>query len=106
MVRPRRFSSGRRSASTPVNARTSAVLPWSIWPAVARIMPFLPSFPRKRESGGGHLRRFPPGQARGRLWAPAFTGVTVFQGGVQYVELPDEPRLVFKAAQVEDQPAA
>ena len=24
--------------STPVNARTSAVLPWSIWPAVARIM--------------------------------------------------------------------
>ena len=31
---PRRFSSGSRSASIPVSALTSAVLPWSMWPAV------------------------------------------------------------------------
>ncbi len=37
MVIPRRFSSGSRSVSTPVSAFTSAVLPWSIWPAVPRI---------------------------------------------------------------------
>src|SRR4051812_17150543 len=44
MVMPRRFSSSSRSASMPVRARTSAVLPWSIWPAVPAIiflMPFL-----------------------------------------------------------------
>src|SRR5690348_4244390 len=35
---PRRFSSGSRSVSTPVRARTSDVLPWSMWPAVPRIM--------------------------------------------------------------------
>src|SRR4051812_46614125 len=34
MVMPRRFSSGRRSVSMPVSARTSEVLPWSMWPAV------------------------------------------------------------------------
>ena len=34
MVMPRSFSSGRRSVSTPVRARTRAVLPWSMWPAV------------------------------------------------------------------------
>ena len=38
MVMPRAFSSGRRSVSTPVSARTSAVLPWSMWPAVPTIM--------------------------------------------------------------------
>ncbi len=27
---PRSFSSGRRSVSTPVSARTSVVLPWSM----------------------------------------------------------------------------
>jgi hypothetical protein len=32
------FSSLRRSVSTPVSARTSVVLPWSIWPAVPMIM--------------------------------------------------------------------
>ena len=31
---PRRCSSGRRSASIPVRARRSVVLPWSMWPAV------------------------------------------------------------------------
>ena len=35
---PRAFSSGRRSASTPVSAFTSVVLPWSMWPAVPMIM--------------------------------------------------------------------
>src|SRR5947209_3628876 len=34
MVMPRRFSSSRRSGSVPVNARTSANLPWSMCPAV------------------------------------------------------------------------
>ena len=34
---PRAFSSFRRSASTPVSAFTSAVLPWSMWPAVPTI---------------------------------------------------------------------
>jgi len=38
MERPRAFSSGRRSVSTPVNAFTKTVLPWSMWPAVATIM--------------------------------------------------------------------
>ncbi len=43
MVMPRRFSSGSRSVSTPVSARTSDVLPWSTWPAVPRT---------KRRTGG------------------------------------------------------
>ena len=34
---PRAFSWGRRSVSTPVSARTSAVLPWSMWPAVPSV---------------------------------------------------------------------
>ena len=34
---PRAFSCGRRSVSTPVSARTSAVLPWSMWPAVPSV---------------------------------------------------------------------
>src|SRR5258706_3369255 len=39
---PRRFSSSRRSASMPVRARTRAVLPWSICPAVPTIIFFMP----------------------------------------------------------------
>ena len=35
MEMPRFFSSFRRSVSTPVRARTRAVLPWSIWPGGA-----------------------------------------------------------------------
>ena len=35
---PRAFSSCSRSASMPVSARTSEVLPWSMWPAVPTIM--------------------------------------------------------------------
>ena len=31
---PRRRSSGSRSASIPVSARSRVVLPWSMWPAV------------------------------------------------------------------------
>src|SRR5882762_9944910 len=42
MVMPRRFSSSRRSASIPVRARTSAVLPWSMCPAVPTIIFFMP----------------------------------------------------------------
>ena len=38
MVMPRRFSSARRSASMPVSAFTSLVLPWSMWPAVPTMM--------------------------------------------------------------------
>src|SRR5579863_2801718 len=44
MVMPRRFSSSRRSASMPVRARTRAVLPWSMCPAVPAIMFFMPLF--------------------------------------------------------------
>ena len=33
-VMPRAFSTGRRSVSMPVSARTSDVLPWSMCPAV------------------------------------------------------------------------
>ena len=36
-VMPRCFSSGRRSGSVPVSARTRALLPWSMWPAVPTI---------------------------------------------------------------------
>ena len=35
MVRPRAFSSAKRSGSIPVRARTRVDLPWSTWPAVA-----------------------------------------------------------------------
>src|SRR5262245_4559330 len=42
MVIPRRFSSSRRSASMPVRARTSAVFPWSICPAVPIMIFFMP----------------------------------------------------------------
>ena len=38
MVMPRRFSSGSRSVSMPVRRRMSAVLPWSMCPAVPIIM--------------------------------------------------------------------
>ena len=38
MEMPRAFSCGSRSVSTPVNALTSVVLPWSTCPAVATIM--------------------------------------------------------------------
>ena len=34
MVIPRSFSSFSRSGSVPVSARTSVLLPWSMWPAV------------------------------------------------------------------------
>ena len=42
IVMPRRFSSSQRSVSVPVSARTSAVLPWSIWPLVP-MMTFWPA---------------------------------------------------------------
>src|SRR5690348_12701707 len=45
MVIPRRFSSASRSASMPVRALTSAVLPWSIWPAVPTMMFFIALVP-------------------------------------------------------------
>src|SRR4029079_10345023 len=38
MVMPRARSSGSRSASMPVRARSSAVLPWSMCPAVPMTM--------------------------------------------------------------------
>src|SRR3954466_5648288 len=34
---PRAFSSGSRSVSTPVRRAISAVLPWSMWPAVPSV---------------------------------------------------------------------
>src|ERR1700692_2526421 len=41
IVMPRRFSSSRRSASIPVSAFTSEVLPWSICPAVPTMTDFI-----------------------------------------------------------------
>src|SRR5437667_3872381 len=37
------------------------------------------SSPRKRESRAAGPLRLPPVQARGRLWTPAFAGVTIIQ---------------------------
>ena len=66
MVRPRRFSSGRRSASMPVSARNSVVLPWSMCPAV----PTTTVTPRRpRAPGPAHLpapRRRPGPRHAGR----------------------------------------
>ena len=45
---PRAFSSGSRSVSTPVSARTSAVLPWSMWPGGAERERRRPSRERAR----------------------------------------------------------
>ncbi len=59
-VMPRRFSSGRRSVSTPVRAFTNDVLPWSTWPAVPTII-------RPRRCRGRRCsRRWCPGSPRGR----------------------------------------
>lgn len=44
MEMPRRFSSSSRSVSTPVSARTSAVFPWSMWPAVPATILFMAAF--------------------------------------------------------------
>src|SRR5882762_8946260 len=41
MEMPRCFSSFKRSVSMPVSAPTSAVLPWSMWPAVPIMMFFI-----------------------------------------------------------------
>ena len=38
MVMPRSFSSFRRSGSTPVRALIRELLPWSMWPAVPKMM--------------------------------------------------------------------
>src|SRR3954447_21605895 len=43
---PRRCSSGRRSVSLPVSARTSQVLPWSMCPAV----PTVSAMPKKLQA--------------------------------------------------------
>ena len=40
---PRRRSSASRSVSVPVSAATSAVLPWSMWPAVPSVSPRRPA---------------------------------------------------------------
>ena len=48
---PRRCSSGSRSASIPVSARSRVVLPWSMWPAVPTTMVTAirpPRAPRRR----------------------------------------------------------
>ena len=81
MVRPRRRSSASRSVSTPVRARTRAVLPWSTWPAVQKIMPSPPSTPpgrrrsppRRRAGGCARPAGASPGGC-GPGWAPARRG--------------------------------
>ncbi len=70
---PRRFSSSSRSVSIPVNARVSAVLPWSIWPAVPTIM-FL-------------MRPLLIMVATAALWAQAPEPPPVFQAGTAVVRV-------------------
>ena len=45
---PRACSSGSRSVSLPVSARTSHVLPWSMWPAVPTVSGMRARRPRPR----------------------------------------------------------
>ena len=83
MVRPRVFSSGQRSGSVPVRARTSDDLPWSTCPAVAttRICPScgvpgaVMSAPGPRRPGprpgGGRRWGGPSGGRRRRRRPPA-----------------------------------
>src|SRR2546428_10971031 len=54
MVMPRRFSSSRRSGSVPVNARTSADLPWSMCPAVPTTRYFMTLRGGRQEAGRRH----------------------------------------------------
>ena len=69
-------SSGSRSVSLPVSARTSHVLPWSMWPAVPTVSGIAPGSARARCSSA--RSRFPraaratgPRSARGRRRARA-----------------------------------
>src|SRR5450755_3431296 len=64
MVIPRRRSSGRRSASIPVSARRSAVLPWSIWPAVPTTTVIAAAFGSSSDQG---RNRLPKGRVVGRV---------------------------------------
>ena len=78
IVRPRAFSSAKRSGSVPVSASTSVDLPWSTWPAVAttcmrgrvvsgRRAGRAPSRARRRRPGGPSVgRAASPGRRRGR----------------------------------------
>src|SRR3954447_2117085 len=48
MEMPPFCSSGRRSVSLPVSARTSHVLPWSMWPAVPTVRGIEATLPRRK----------------------------------------------------------
>src|ERR671923_95180 len=50
---PRACSSGSRSVSLPVKARTSHVLPWSMWPAVPTVSGVAPRSAIARVGDGG-----------------------------------------------------
>src|ERR1044071_2646220 len=53
---PRACSSGRRSVSFPVSARTSHVFPWSMWPAVPTVSGIGGLLARRRDGRGDLLR--------------------------------------------------
>ena len=77
IVMPRRRSSGSRSASIPVSARRSVVLPWSMWPAVPmttliaarRVRPARPA-PRRAQGRASRRRRARPSARQGRRPRP------------------------------------
>ena len=81
MVIPRRFSSLRRSQSTPVRAFTKVVLPWSICPAVPRTkgisaadvmgLPLPSTFRGRRDGPCPGSERPPPGGPHPRGEGPA-----------------------------------
>src|SRR3954447_20590548 len=86
---PRVFSSGRRSVSRPVSAATSAVFPWSTWPAVpsvsgAPLSPPSPTPPPRRSSCAGRAGAGP--RARGRRRAGGGGGARGGSGGPPRLE--------------------
>src|SRR5579859_7113697 len=82
MVMPRLFSSSRRSASMPVRARTKAVFPWSICPAVPAIIFFM-ALLLILLLGSGLLAQEKPAQEKPAKEEP----VTIFRTEVSLVKV-------------------
>src|SRR5579862_7616002 len=98
MVMPRRFSSSRRSASMPVRARTRAVFPWSICPAVPAIIFFM-ALLLMLLLGSGLLAQQPPAAKEDEM--PIFrTSVTLVKVDIQVLDsagrnIPNIPEMDF-----------
>src|SRR6204780_96235 len=92
MDMPRCFSSLRRSVSMPVSARTKAVLPWSIWPAVPIMMFFISTILmlaplRAQDAAPINAKDAPPAVDQPEEATPTFkTGVWDVRGDVQVTE--------------------